>query len=518
MSKTVQESSSDGNKRVAKNTVFLFTRMVFSVFVSLYTSRVVLQVLGVSDYGVYGVVGGVVAMFSFLNAAMSGATSRFLTFEMGKDNMEGLRDTFSSAFIVHCGIALAIVFLAETVGLWWVNNKLVIPEGRLTAANIVYQCSVISSLFTITQVPYSADIISHEKMNIYAYVEILHVCLKLLIVYLLMVVNVDKLILYAVLVLSVTITINLIYRFYCLRHYRESHLKWIWNKEILKPLLSFSGWNMMSELGYTFRVQGSNIVLNMFFGTIVNAASGIASTVQGILLGLIANSVVAVRPQIIKNYSSGNLQRMKRLMTSSIRLNLLLVVLLTVPLFVSTPYVLSLWLGEVPEYCVAFCRLLLFAIFITTVSQIVTIGIQATGNIKLTSIVRNIFYISTPIIIYFVLKFSSYGPVAGYVVIVLSQMTVCLTDIYILHREIPQVKTGGIYWDYVKSLLIAAAVAGAGLMLFGEMKESFLRLCGEVAVECVVLFGVFYLFMFKKYEREMMLSAVRKVSDKLLHR
>ena len=510
--------SQTSSSQVTRNTLFLYLRMLLSISVSLYTSRVVLQVLGASDYGVYTLVGGVVSMFTFLNTAMSAATSRFLTFEMSGDNPCKLRDTFSSAFIIHCGIALAIVVLAETVGLWWIDNKLVIPAGRMFAAKVVYQCSVISVFFTITQVPYGADIISHEKMDIYAYVELLNVGLKLLIVYLLLLIAADKLITYAIMVLGVTVTINLTYRFYCIRNYEESHLRWVWDKKLLKPMLSFSGWNMMSELGYSFRVQGSNMVLNMFFGTIVNAAAGIASTVQGVLLGLVANVVTAVRPQIIKNYAVKDLHRMNRLMTSSIRLNLLLVVLLTVPMFVSAPYILKLWLGEVPEYCVPFSRLLLFAIFITSVSQIVTIGIQATGNIRQTSLVRNVIYLSTPFVIYLVLKFFSDNPVLGYVIIVISQMTACLTDIYILHRNISEIDTRSILIDYLKSLAIGGSVVYLGMHLPGAVGDSLLPVVRDVFIECLLLATLFMIFMFKKYERETIFRTLRTFLNKILHK
>ena len=241
--------TSENNKRIAKNAVFLYARMLLSIIVSLYTSRIVLQTLGVEDYGIYGVVGGVVSMFTFLNSAMSGATSRYLTFEMGKGNESRLKETFSTAFIIHIGIAVAIFIIAETVGLWILCNKMVIPEGRMLAAHVVYQCSVIGMFFTITQVPYSAVIVAHEKMDIYAYVELLNVGLKLAIVYALLVLNWDKLIIYSILMLLVSISISLIYRFYCNRHYKESHLSLALNKQIMKPMLNFSTWNMLAECG-----------------------------------------------------------------------------------------------------------------------------------------------------------------------------------------------------------------------------------------------------------------------------
>lgn len=507
--------TSENNKRIAKNAVFLYARMLLSIIVSLYTSRIVLQTLGVEDYGIYGVVGGVVSMFTFLNSAMSGATSRYLTFEMGKGNESRLKETFSTAFIIHIGIAVAIFIIAETVGLWILCNKMVIPEGRMLAAHVVYQCSVIGMFFTITQVPYSAVIVAHEKMDIYAYVELLNVGLKLAIVYALLVLNWDKLIIYSILMLLVSISISLIYRFYCNRHYNESHLSLALNKQIMKPMLNFSTWNMLAECGYAFRVHGSNIVLNMFFGTIVNAAGGIATTVQGILLGFVSNVVTAVRPQIIGNYSRGDLSRMNNLMLSSIRLNLFLVGVLTIPMYVDAPYVLKLWLGNVPTYCVDFCRLLLIAIFITSVSQIVTIGIHASGKLRQTSIVRNIIYILTPIIIYIVLKIKLQNPVIGYVIIVLSQMIVCLTDIYILHINIPQIKCLSIFVDYVKTFITAVIIV-CGISVLNENRQTtFLTVCVNSIVEWVLLFIAFWAFVFERYEKDMIKSSLTTLLKKI---
>ena len=275
----LQQEAPTSNKRIAKNALMLYIRMFISMIVGLYTSRVVLATLGVEDYGIYGVVGGVVSMMGFLNASMSGATSRFLTFELGRGDMKRLADTFSSALIVHIGIAIIVFIVAETVGLWFLCNKLVIPEDRMEAAHWVYQCSILSAMLGITQAPYNASIIAHEKMGVYAYVEILNVTLKLLIVYLLVIGDFDKLKLYAVLVLAVSVLIMLIYRIYCIRMFQETHFHFVWKKDILKPLLSFSGWNLYGNLGNMFQQQGTNFVINFFFGVVMNAAMSVGLTV-----------------------------------------------------------------------------------------------------------------------------------------------------------------------------------------------------------------------------------------------
>ena len=388
------------NKRIAKNALMLYIRMFFTMIVGLYTSRVVLATLGVEDYGIYGVVGGVVAMMGFLNASMSGATSRFLTFELGRGNQKRLAETFSSALIVHIGIALIVFVLAETVGLWFLCNKLVIPAGRMEAAHWVYQCSILSAMLGITQAPYNASIIAHEKMDVYAYVEILNVSLKLLIVYLLVIGNFDKLKLYAVLVLAVSVLIMLMYLFYCIRNFKETKFHWIWEKEYLKPLLSFSGWNLYGNLGSVVQQQGTNFVINFFFGVVLNAAVNVGLTVANIVNQFSANVMLAFRPQIIKHYSQGNKEEMKNLTVLAIKVIMFIYSLVAIPVFVEAEELLKLWLVEVPEHTTSICRLFLISIFFETIRYILIIDIHASGNVKLVSFWSGTLFVMIPIITY----------------------------------------------------------------------------------------------------------------------
>lgn len=385
--------TASNNKRIAKNTLMLYIRMLLSMVVSLYTSRVVLNTLGVEDYGIYGVVGGVVSMFSFLNASMSGATSRFLTFEIGKGDFQRLKETFSSALIIHIGIAFVIILLAETVGLWFLVNKLVIPAERMEAAHWVYQLSVLSMAVSVTQVPYNASIISHEKMDIYAYVEILNVTLKLLIVYLLVIGNFDKLILYAVLTLAVSIIIAFIYRIYCIKHFAECHFYWSWNSEMLKTMLSFSGWDLYGNMSVMARQQGVNILLNLFFGPLMNAASAIASQVQGAIGAFASNVLTAAKPQIIKLYASKESEQMVSLIRDTIRINFFLLLIFTIPLLCEMDFVLKIWLGDVPDYTSIFCIYTLLFNFFANMSVVLVTGIHATGRIKRPSLINGSLYL-----------------------------------------------------------------------------------------------------------------------------
>ncbi len=488
--------------------------MLLSTVVSLYTSRVVLQTLGVEDFGIYGVVGGIVAMFSFLNSTMAGATSRFLTFEMGKGDKERLKDTFSSALIIHIGIALLVLILAETVGLWFLNNKLVIPEGRMGAAHWVFQFSVLGMFVGFTQVPYNATIIAHEKMDIYAYIELLHVFLKLGIVYLLIIGNFDKLILYALLTLVVNVIIAMIYRIYCIRHYEESKFKWNWDKEIMKPMFRYSGWEILGHFGFTFRTQGINMVLNMFFGAAINAAANLATTVQNVLMMFTNNVTIAVKPQIIKRYASGQLNEMSNLIYTSIKLNLFIVLIVSIPAICCMDYILTLWLKNLPEYCAVLCKIMLYSNIISAISHIVYAGIQATGDLKITSILRNILYISTPIVTYIIFKFAEVPPTLAYIVILASQVLLAITDILILNCKIETTNLKYIFSILIKISFSVMVILFANHYIKNLVNNQLLELVTILFTTIVILLIEFYIIVLNKREKELICKTIKDVYNK----
>lgn len=367
--------------------------MVISMIVGLYTSRIVLLVLGVEDYGIYGIVGGVVTMLSFLNGAMAGATSRFLTFELGKGDENRLANVFSTALIIHVMIAFAVFVCAETVGIWFLNYKLVIPEGRLYAANVVYQLSILSMFFSVTQVPYNSAILAHEKMDVYAHVEMLNVFLKLGIVYMLRLGVFDKLICYAVLTLIVSIFIAFIYRLYCIRKFEETRFHWIWDKQLMKPMIVYSGWDLFGTFSVTARQQGTNFLINIFFGVIYNAASSIASVIHGTIMSLSHNILVAFRPQIIKHYSIGNYWESMSLIYAATKFSTILLVLIVLPAIMEMDYIMSLWLLYPPAYASTFCSIMLIAGCINMAECCVNVGINAYGEMKEMSFYTGMCYI-----------------------------------------------------------------------------------------------------------------------------
>jgi len=399
-------SVAENNKRIAKNTIFLYVRLLFAMAVSLYTSRIVLHVLGVDDFGIYAVVGGFIMLFLFINHGMAGATSRFLTFELGTNNQERLKKTFSASLSVHLFIAFLILVLGETVGLWYLENKMVIPEGRMVAARWVYHLALLGSVAGITQVPYGASIISHEKMEVYAYFEILNVCLKLLIVYLLSVgKNFDKLILYAALTFCVSIVIMMIYRIYCIKHFEECRYKFSFDKNIIYPIFSYSIWGLFGNMGYTFSKQGINMVLNLFFGVLLNAAYGIASQVGTAISAFSMDFLTAVNPQIIKYYAKNEIIEMESLMINATKYSFILLWALSLPIILEMNFVLSVWLKNVPEYANILCQLFIVMVIIDILRITLTTGIVATGRVKNFNIIAGTIGLLTPVIAYLLLLF-----------------------------------------------------------------------------------------------------------------
>lgn len=375
--------SSEANKRIAKNTAMLYIRMLFSMVVSLYTARIVINTLGIEDYGIYNVVGGVVTMFGFLSASMTSATQRFLNFELGKGNFLQLRRVFSMSLNIHFVIAIAIFVLAETIGLWFLNTQLTIPAERMLAANWVYQFSIFSFIININTVPYNAAIIAHERMTVYAYLGILEVLLKLVIVFLLQWFGNDKLTFYAFLLFAVTLFTRVLYILYSLKKFPETKYFFFWDSDLFKTLMSFSGWNLWGNMAAVSFNQGVNILLNIFFGPPVNAARGIAYSIKGAVSGFVQNFQIALNPQIVKSFAGGDLRYMHQLIFQGAKYSFFLLFILTLPVLLETEMILKLWLKIVPDYAVIFTRLVLINILIDSVSGPLMTAAQASGKIKL---------------------------------------------------------------------------------------------------------------------------------------
>lgn len=378
------------NKRIAKNTIFLYFRMFLIMGVSLYTSRVVLQALGVEDFGIYNVVGGIVTMFSFLNGSLSAATSRYITFELGRKDYVKLNKIFNVALLTHIFIGLIIVLLAETIGLWFFYEKMIIPKDRLTAAFWVYQISLLSSLVSLMQVPYNATLIAHENMQIYAYVGVVEAILKLVVVYLLAITQFDKLVFYAVLLMTINVGLVLFYQSFCIRKYPESKIKLCREKPLYKDMFKYAGSDLIGNISVLAQGQGLNLLLNVFFGPVVNAARAVAYQVQGAVTQFGNNFMTAVRPQIIKLYAQGEIKEMFELVYLASNFSYYLMWLLIMPLCLEADYVLSLWLGKYPDHTVSFLILVFILCLIQTLKTPRTIVLHATGKLFLANVIIGI--------------------------------------------------------------------------------------------------------------------------------
>ena len=385
MEKDVREiNHAENTKRIAKNTLLLYVRMLFSMLVSLYTSRVVLNTLGVVDYGIYNVVGGLVAMFSLISNSLSASVSRFLTFELGRGDMQRLKETFSTSVLIHVALAVIVFILAETVGVWFLNTQMTIPAERLTAANWVFQASIISFMFGLFSVPYNASIVSHERMSAFAYIGILGVVLRLLIVLFIAYApwGYDKLIVYSLLLVAVSMALQCIYLWYCRKNFEECLFKPHFNKIYLKEMSSFAGWNFIGCTAGLLKDQGVNILLNLFIGPVVNAARGIAISVNGAVAGFAGNFMVAVDPQITKSYAVGDREYMFSLVERSSRFSFYIILILALPILFETEFLLTFWLKQFPEHTVNFVRLVLVLSLCDVISNTLITLQNSTGKIR----------------------------------------------------------------------------------------------------------------------------------------
>lgn len=373
---------SESNKRIARNTVLLYIRTLFSQLIALYTSRKILEILGVEDYGIYNVVGGVVGMLTFLNSSMAVATQRFLTIELGRNDLKAFGRVFSMSCIVHLALALIIVIAAETVGLWFLNTQLNIPAGRMTAANWVYQTSVLSMAIGIIQVPYEASVTAYEHFDLFAYVGMGEYFLRLVIVFLLLVISYDHLIVYGMLSLGVSLLSAIIIRIYAMRHFEACRLKWQWDGSLFRSMLGFTGWNLFGTIAWLLKGQGSNILMNIFGGPAINAARGVSFQVSNAIQNLVSGFGTAVNPQLTKNYAAGNHEGLFRLMAASSKISFFLLLVIALPVMIEISYILQLWLVEVPAYAALFTQIVLLEALINTYGGPMITGLMATGNIK----------------------------------------------------------------------------------------------------------------------------------------
>lgn len=503
------ENNTD-NKRIAKNTLLLYLRMLITMAVSLYTSRVVLATLGIQDYGIYGVVGGVVAMFSFLNNAMANGTQRFLTYELGRGEEGELKKVFSMSIRIHILIAVVILILSETIGLWFFYEKMVIPEERLYAAFWVYQLSVIATLIMIVSVPYNALIIAHERMSAFAYVSIYEAFAKLGIVYLLLLTEADKLILYAILILGVQVSVRIIYGYYCKKHFPESKYHHYKDKKLFQEMLSFSGWNFWGNFAAMAFSQGINILLNMFFGPIVNAARSVAVQVQSVTTVFASNFQTALNPQITKSYAGGNLPQMHSLIFRSSKFTYFLMFLISLPIFLRIDYLLALWLKEVPQYSSIFLRFMLCISIVDAVANPLMTAASATGRIKKYQTTLGLILLSIVPIAYIALKLGA-PPVSVFIVHFIVGLITFIVRLFIIR---PMISLSVRKYFQMVILPISFFTIGALIIPltinFYFIEDNLLSFIFLFCLSSLSSLGTGYLLLFTQSERNFLLSLIKK--------
>lgn len=510
----MNQAFTQNNKRIAKNTLLLYFRMIITMLISLYTSRVVLNTLGVEDFGIYNVVGGIVAMLGFLNGSMTTTTQRFITFELGCGNSKNLKLLFNTCQLILGMMSILIIIVAETVGLWFLWNKMQIPLDRMDAAFWVYQCSILASVISVMSVPYNATIIAHERMGAFAYISILEVILKLVIVYLLVAFSVDKLILYAFLTVAVQLLIRVIYSFYCNRHFEETKLMFVFSKFLLNKMLWFTGWNLFGNLAYVTFSSGLNILLNVFFGPVVNAARGISVLVQGTVMQFSSNFQMAINPQITKLYASEDYQSMYRLIERSSKFTFFLLLLICLPVVLETEIILTVWLKTVPDYTVTFVRLMLCTSMIDTLSNPLMVAATATGNVKVyQSVVGGILLAILPIS-YIVLKLGG-SPSSVFIVHFIISILAFISRVYIVHKLINLNIKDFILNVVCRCLLVLLLAVPLPIILKCYTEESWLSFCGICLLCVVVVVTISFYVGFdnseKKFAKSKALYLINKV-------
>lgn len=496
-------------KRIAKNTAYLYVRMILVTLITLYTSRVILQTLGASDFGIYNVVGGVVAMMAFVRGPLNGATVRFLTFELGRQDKKKLSDTFAACLNLHIFVGILAIIIGETIGLWFFYNKLNIPEDRMWVASWVYQFSIVNCFFDLTQISYKASINSHEKMSVYAYIGLYEAASKLLIVYLITVSPWDRLLFYGFLLMVNKIAVQLYCRYYCLRNYSECSFRLFWDKPLYKKLSGYAGWDTFGGVALVCEGQGVNILLNIFFGPVVNAARAIALQIRTAVTMFISNLTAAVRPQIVKNYAVGNVDEMYNLVFMTTRYSYYLMLILMLPIFFETETILSIWLGNnVPDFTGIFTKLVLIVGLINSVDNTFLMAYHAIGKIKTGNLFGGTLMILSLPIGYICLKIGMAPPSVFYVLIIVNSIGTII-DFWLIHHYVA-FSYGKFLLDVALPMILVTALSVvAPFLISHSFPASIMRFfTNTIIMELIMILVVWYVGV-RPEERTNVLAVIK---------
>lgn len=508
------ETPTEKSKRIAKNTLVLYVRMVVMTLLGLFTTRITLGALGIDNLGIYNVVGGVVGMFSLISGSMSASISRFMTFGLGKGDNTQLTKIFSASINIQLAISLVIIILAEACGIWFINHRLVIPPDRLFAANIVFQLSLFSFVLNLISVPYNAAIIAHEKMSAFAFMTIFQVVFKLLLISLLLFTGGDKLILFAVFICVQGLISQFIYWIYCSRKFAECHYKFVKEKALYKDMFGFAGWNTIGASSAIFSDQGINILLNMFFGPAINGAKSIVSQMSSVLGQFSGNFMTAVNPQITKDYAAGELTRMHHLMFKSTKLSYFMFLTMCLPFFLETRTALTIWLGECPEYTISFARLTFILALSQMLSNTLITAQLATGNIRNYQIVVGGAQMLNFPLSWIVLKAGAPAYSILIVAIAISQLCLFLRIGFL--RTMIQLPARAFLKDvYLKVVLVSILSLPIPTALYLIMPESIMRFIIVSAVSVIVTISVSYKLGCDSAEKSFVKETLKKFITRL---
>lgn len=502
------------NRTIARNTLLLYGRAILMMLIGLYTSRVILQALGVSDFGVYNVVGGVLGLFGFISGSLGNATSRFITISIGNGDQEYTNKTFGNIKLVYYALAAIIFILGETVGLWFLLTYLVIPPERMTAAIWVYQFSVLSVIMSLVCVPYNSAIIAHERMSAFAYISLLDAVFKLLVCFLIQITPFDRLIFYSFLLFIIGNVDRLIYRYYCRRHFEEVRVKAKLFKEQFLEIMRLSGWAVSGNVICVSYTQGLNMLLNMFFGPVVNAARGVALQVQGVISQFVGNFQTAINPQLTKSYGSMDFARMHQLFIMDSKISFMLLFVPALPIMLEAPFILRVWLTTVPQYTVVFLRVILAYELAATLAGAFNTSILATGEMKWFQIFDGITRVLIFPATYIAFKFFHAEPVMAFIILGISEVLSLTAKTFIVFPliEFP-IKA---YLKEVVFRLLAIIVVSSVIPLFvlGLLQEGWIRFMIVLFISVACTFCSIWLFGLKREERELVIAFVKSKLNK----
>lgn len=467
-------NNSEKSKRIVKNTLLLYVRMLFLMLVTLYTSRVVLDALGVVDYGIYNVVGGFVSMFALISAALTGACSRFINIELGKGTLESQKVVFSTALTIQIGLAIIVAILSEAIGIWYVNNIMVLPEGRLPAANWCFQFSIFTFCTNLIIVPYNASIIAHEKMKTFAYLGVLQGVVQLLISFLIYWNPFDRLVYYALLLMILQFSIRYLFKIYCKKNFPECQYRFILNKPLLKQMFDYSLWHFVGNGGVILKGHGVNLLLNFFFGPAVNAARGIANQVDNAINLFVTNFMMSMNPQITQSYAKGDYTYMHNLINKGSRFSFFLLLLLSLPIMFNIDFLLHLWLKEVPRYTSQFAQLALISIMIESISKPLVTAQNATGKVRnYQLVVGGVQLLNLPIS--FIALLVGFSPVSVALVAIIVSVLTLVARLYMLPFTLIDFNRMSFFKDVIiKCFIVAVAASFFPLMFYGKAAPDFM--------------------------------------------